>query len=92
MKSTQKKKNKIEYGDVDFGSEEFDPRQGEFRVNMWLDLDLLDVIRIQAKKDGMKYQPWINQKLREVLMGEKSFEKRLFSIEQKLKEIELKRA
>ena len=91
MKST-KRKNKIQYGNVDIPEEDFELKNMKFRVNMWLDMDLVDIIRAEAEKEGMKYQPWINQKLREVLMGEKSFEKRLFSIEQKLKEIELKRA
>jgi predicted DNA binding CopG/RHH family protein len=54
MKAT-KKKPKISYGNVQLTSQDFE--RGEFRVNMWLDLDLKEVIRAQAAQDGMKFQP-----------------------------------
>lgn len=86
MKSTIK--NKIKYGKVDLPKGAFD--NGQFRMTMWIDLDLLKVIRKQAQKDGMKYQPWLNKKLREVILGKQAdpvvlnLIKRVSNIEKKL--------
>jgi predicted DNA binding CopG/RHH family protein len=65
MKSTLK--NKIKYGKVNLPKDAFD--KGQFRMTMWIDLDLLREIRKLAEKDGMKYQPWLNKKLRDVILG-----------------------
>jgi predicted DNA binding CopG/RHH family protein len=65
MKSTIK--NKIRYETVDLPKGALD--NGQFRMTMWIDLDLLKEIRKRAEKEGMKYQPWLNKKLREVVLG-----------------------
>ena len=75
------KNPKIQYGNVELSENEFDPRHGKFRVTMWMDLDLIDEVRKRAAQDGMKYQPWINKKLRATILGENSLEKRIEALE-----------
>jgi predicted DNA binding CopG/RHH family protein len=80
-RSEMNKKPRIEHGNVELPENEFDPRQAKFRVTMWVDLDLLDEVRKRAGADGMKYQPWINKKLRETILGENSLENRIAALE-----------
>jgi hypothetical protein len=56
-------KNKISLNDVD-------ERQGKARVTMYLDLDVLNSIREEAKSIKLGYQTYINQILREVFVNE----------------------
>lgn len=67
MKSTKKK---IKYGKVDVLSEdEFNPRHAKFRMTMYVDLDVLDEIRKRAATRGLPYQTYINQLLRDTVLG-----------------------
>lgn len=59
------KKRKIKTGKVDLGPDEFNPKKGKFRVNMFVDLDVIDKIRILAAAEHIPYHTWINRKLRE---------------------------
>lgn len=86
MKSTIR--NKVKYGTVDLPADAWD--EGQFRMTLWIDLDVLKEIKHLAEQDGSKYQPWLNKKLREVILGEheknmKSVMKRLVKIERKMK-------
>ncbi len=72
MKSTKtktSKKNKINYGDVALPSNAFNNKETKFRVSMYLDLDVLDEIRKMAKARSLPYQTFINQLLRERVLG-----------------------
>lgn len=65
-----KSKVKIRYGKKDqLTQNEFDPRNGKFRVTMFIDLDILDEIRKRAKTKGLPYQTYINSLLRETVLG-----------------------
>ena len=72
---------KIRTGNVEVGPDEFNPKRGKFRVNMFVDLDIVDEIRRIAAKRHVPYQTLINQKLREVFMNEQSIEDRVARIE-----------
>lgn len=72
---------KIRTGNVEIGADEFNPKRGKFRVNMFVDLDVVDEIRKLAAKRHVPYQTLINQKLREVFMNEASLEERVAKIE-----------
>ena len=72
---------KIKTGKVEITTDEFNPKKGKFRVNMFVDLDVLDEIRKFAEKRHIPYQTLINQKLREVFMNEESIEDRVARIE-----------
>ena len=72
---------RIESGTVALGGDEFSPKYAKFRVTMWMDLDLLEKVRERAAADGMKYQPWINKKLRESLLNEARIERRIAALE-----------
>jgi len=67
MKSTKNKK--IKYGKVELPKEAFDTKNAKFRVTMFVDLDILDEIRKKASKKGLPYQTYINQLLRDVILG-----------------------
>ncbi|MDZ4677259.1 MAG: hypothetical protein SGI74_07075 [Oligoflexia bacterium] len=73
---------KIKTGKIEIGSDEFNPKKGKFRVNMFVDLDVVDEIRKIAAKRHVPYQTLINQKLREVFMNEQSLEDRLARMEE----------
>ena len=60
---------KIKTGKVELSSEEFNPKKGKFRMNMFVDLDVIDQIRKLAADEHMPYQTWVNRKLREVVLG-----------------------
>ncbi len=72
---------KIKTGTVEIGPDEFNPKNGKFRVNMFVDLDIVDEIRKVAAKKHIPYQTLINQKLREIFMNEVSLEERVARIE-----------
>lgn len=72
---------KIKTGNIEIGSDEFNPKRGKFRVNMFVDLDVVDEIRDIAAKRHIPYQTLINQKLREIFMNERSLEDRVAQIE-----------
>lgn len=80
-RAAMNKRPKIEYGNVELSENEFDPKEAKFRVTMWMDLDLVDEVRKRAAQDGMKYQPWINRKLRDAILGQNSLEKRIEALE-----------
>jgi|GEM_PF-1582205 len=61
---------KIKTGKVELPLNEFNPKKGKFRVNMFVDLDVIDSIRKRAAEEHMPYQTWINRKLREVVQNE----------------------
>ena len=58
---------KIKTGKVEIGAEEFNPKKGKFRVNMFVDLDVIDQIRKVATAEHMPYQTWINRQLRDLV-------------------------
>jgi hypothetical protein len=73
---------KIKTGNVEIGPDEFNPKQGKFRVNMFVDLDVVDEIRRVAAKRRIPYQTLINQKLREAFLSQESIEDRVARIEE----------
>ena len=60
---------KIKTGKVELDKDEFDPKKGKFRVNMFVDLDIIDQVRTLAAAEHMPYQTWINRKLRDLVEG-----------------------
>ncbi len=75
---------KIKTGNIEISPDEFNPRRGKFRVNMFVDLDVVDEIRRCAAKRYVPYQTLINQKLREIFMNEVTLEDRVERIEKLL--------
>lgn len=64
-------KNKIEHGKKDaLEHDEFDPKHAKFRVTMFIDLPVLEMIRKEARQKGLPYQTYINQLLREHVVGD----------------------
>jgi uncharacterized protein (DUF4415 family) len=66
MKSSRKKD--IKYGEKDLlEADEFDPQYGKERITLFLDQQVVDAFRSQAKASGVKYQTLIREALRELI-------------------------
>jgi uncharacterized protein (DUF4415 family) len=63
-------KNKMGHGKNVLEHDEFDPKHAKFRVTMFVDLPILETIRKEAKQKGLPYQTYINQLLREHVIGD----------------------
>lgn len=61
------------------------PENIKIRVNMFMDLDIVDHFRAQAKRKGLGYQTLINQALRDYISGIHSLERRVEELEKHLK-------
>ncbi|HYX39083.1 MAG TPA: hypothetical protein VE954_38760 [Oligoflexus sp.] len=62
--------------------EELNLDDAKFKITLYLDGDLLKRAKEEAAKEKMKYQPYINKLLREVLLGERStLEERVSKLE-----------
>lgn len=71
----------VQFGDVDLISD-FEQSDVKVKITCFLDADVLNALRIAAKEDGMKYQPYLNKILREVVLGEKNMlSKRMDALE-----------
>ena len=81
MKSTKKtskakaKTKKGSYGNVSLPEDAFNNKETKFRVTMYLDLDVLDQIRKLAKDRCLPYQTYLNQHLRDTVLGSEMDEK-----------------
>ena len=64
------KGNKIKYGEKDHIKGELDYNAAKIKVSVFLDGDLLQAIKVDAKATNQKYQSLINQALREVFLRE----------------------
>jgi predicted DNA binding CopG/RHH family protein len=67
MRSTKSKK--IKYGKVELPDEAFNSKNAKFRVTMFIDLDVIDEVRKRAAHKGLPYQTYINQLLRNTVLG-----------------------
>ena len=72
---------RIEEGTVDIADDEFDPKYAKFRMTMWIDLDVIEKKRSLAEAEGMRYQPWINRTLRDLVLGPSALERRIAKLE-----------
>lgn len=61
------------------------PENIKFRVNMFMDMDIVEHFRLQAKRRGLGYQTLINQALRDYISGFRSLERRVEELEKLLK-------
>ena len=85
-------KNKnITYGKKELlTDEDFEPKNIKVRINTYIDMDIIDALKKEAKINGEKYQTLLNQKLREIVLDDKitsikDIEKRLEKVENLLK-------
>lgn len=64
------KKNDTQGTGVGLTKQDFE--NGKQRLNMWIDMDLLDEIKKKASNQDLGYQTLINKSLRELFLAEKS--------------------
>lgn len=83
--NTKTKKKDIEYGDVEVDlPSTWNSSETKVRITTFLDEDLLIKIKEEAKAQGKKYQSLLNERLREVFMGEEGLETRLKKLEEEV--------
>jgi len=86
-------KNNITYGKKDrLSDDEFDSKRTKIRVTTFIDLDIIEKLKEEAKSTGKKYQTLLNEKLRQYVFEEETnqttlsnLDKRLSSVEKRLK-------
>lgn len=66
----QAKKNDQEGLGVGLTKSQFE--KGKQRVNMWIDIDVLDEIKKRADNQGLGYQTLLNKSLRDTFLSEKT--------------------
>mgnify|MGYP006278542151 CR=1 FL=1 len=81
MTGKTKKKEKMSYGSEELDANEFDSKNAKFRVTAFIDLDVIEALRNQAKTQGKGYQTLMNEILREAVLGDSSYEARLKKLE-----------
>ena len=80
-KGKNKSDSKIKYGDVDVDLKNVKPEEIKVRITTFLDLDVLETLKTQAKDLGTGYQTFLNTFLRETLLKEPGVLTRLKRIE-----------
>ena len=63
-------KNKVNYAKKStLDADEFDPKHAKVLISIRLDGSVLEAVKAEADKKGVKYQPLINQLLKEHFFG-----------------------
>lgn len=81
MKTKSKKKRDIVYGNVKIDLKNVQKHEFKMRVTTYIDLDVLEALKEQAKQMGMGYQTYLNSYLREKILKEAGVLTRLDRIE-----------
>ncbi len=79
------KKNNIKYGNVEVDLKNVAPEEIKVRITTFVDSDILQALKVQAKELGIGYQTFLNTFLREALLKEPGVITRLIRIEKALK-------
>lgn len=83
------KNNKITYSNKDkLSQDEFEKRNTKVRITTFIDIDLLECLKEEAAVTGKKYQTLLNEKLREILLEEKTIKSTLSDINKRLINVE----
>ncbi len=76
-----KSKSKVKYGGVDVELKGIQAHEVKVRITTFLDLDVVEKLKVDAKNLGMGYQTFLNSFLRESLLNEPGVLTRLKRIE-----------
>ena len=77
---------KIKYGKVTVTRQEME-QEGKIRITAFIDFPVLLALKEQAAAQGLKYQTYMNQLLRQVVLDANS-EDRLSAMERRLAQLE----
>lgn len=81
----------INYGKKDILDEdEFTSDNVKVRITTYVDLDVLEALKAEAKNRKQKYQTILNQKLRESIFTEKNIYASLHALDERLGKVEHK--
>lgn len=80
-KAKSRSKEKVSYGEVDVDLNDVKSHEVKVRITTFLDHDVLDKLKSQAKDLGMGYQTFLNTFLREAILNEPGVLTRLKRIE-----------
>ncbi len=82
-------KKNINYNKKNTLSEdEFNSENVKVRITTYIDLDVLEALKTEAKKTKQKYQSVLNKKLRECIFTENTIHSSLHAIEKRLGKVE----
>lgn len=81
---TKGKNKKFEYGNVEVNLKDVRPEEIKIRITTFLDLDVVEKLKANAKDLGMGYQTFLNSYLRESILNEPGVLTRLKRIEKAL--------
>ncbi len=82
-------KKNINYSKKDLlAKDEFNSANVKVRITTYIDIDVLEALKVEAKKTKQKYQSVLNKKLRESLIDEDKIYSSLHSIEKRLGKVE----
>lgn len=84
MKTKKTKSKKAEPSKPLLTEDDVRSENVKIRVNMFMDLDVVEHFRKSSQETGLGYQTLINQALREYVSGRKSLEKRVEELEKRL--------
>ena len=68
-RNKQKSKSKIKHRRVKVPEDAFEPKNVKARITMWVGMDVLEEIRRRAAAKDLPYQTYMNQILRETVLG-----------------------
>lgn len=68
--------------------DEFEKKNSKVRITTFIDLDILEKLKEEAAETGSKYQTLLNEKLRKILLEEKTIKEALSDINRRLANVE----
>ena len=82
-------KKNINYGKKDLlNKDEFTSENVKVRITTYIDLDIIEALKAEAKKTKQKYQTILNKKLRESMLKEEDVYSSLHALEERVGKVE----
>jgi uncharacterized protein (DUF4415 family) len=70
--------------------DEFDSNKIKIRVTTFIDLDIIEKLKQEAKSTGKKYQTLLNEKLRQYVLEDETIQTTLTNLDKRLSLVEKK--
>lgn len=84
-------KNNIKYNKKNhLSNDEFDSNKIKIRVTTFIDLDIIEKLKEEAKSTGRKYQTLLNEKLRQYVLENETIHTTLNNLDKRLSLVERK--
>lgn len=73
-------------GDIEIGRDEFSTKRGAYHLDMWIELELFDVIKKEAKFLGMTHREYLKKYIRNIASSGRTripLKKKLFQLSER---------